>query len=571
MSTDGAKPLRSLAAMVLDDAPARAAAGSGPAAPAGQRLRAAVVWFAIAAAIVVAWWRSAQVIWRLGWFPFWQYRELGLYDRFTGGEGYFTHGPLVPIVSAFMIVMLVRHTRIALRPRPGFGLPLLGLSLLVYLFGIVAETNLIRWYAFIGVLCSAVLALWGFGALRRLWFPLAFLAFMIPFSDWLIADLALGLKMRAAAWGVRLANASGVLAESSGSRLFLTGDKSMVVGEVCSGLRTLISLLAFGALYAYVCKLPGLWRAVLFAMTVPVAVVANTLRIFLLIIVAHVSTVEIATGWFHDLTGPLIFAVAFLMMFGLERLILALHRVIRRPIRVQGLFARERLGRGEPSQARAMFLAGGRGAGIAVAVLIGATAAVGLLWLRPLAAPAVTRQLAADALPAQFELSGRPYTAQDLVLDERTSRLLGSPDYVYRRYTSASVTVDLCVVFGKGGRDNLHPPEVCLRGDGNELGQTGDVVLTGVGADGRAACRELVVESGASRTYYLYTFRSAGGYSAYYGQQQLAAFLDRILQRGRGAALVRISSPVDTSVDAARKRCMDMMRQTIPCLDQALP
>ena len=76
---------------------------------------------------------------------------------------------------------------------------------------------------------------------------------MVPLPEVSIAHLNFRLKMLAADWGVRLVNLTGILAERDGNRVFLEGDKSLVIANVCNGLRTLITVIAFGALYAYVC------------------------------------------------------------------------------------------------------------------------------------------------------------------------------------------------------------------------------------------------------------------------------------------------------------------------------
>jgi exosortase len=190
-----------------------------------------------------------------------------------------------------------------------------------------------------------ILLLWGWTALRRLWFPVLFLAFMVPLPEVTIAQLNFRLKMLAADWGVALANGLGVLVERNGNQVFLEGGKTLVIANVCNGLRTLISLLAFGTLYAYVCRLRGLWRLGLLAMTIPVAVASNSLRIVSLILVADAWDVRTATGWYHDTSGMLVFVLAFALMFGLERLV---------------LWARQAAGRRRCTRYSTMFCAGPR-------------------------------------------------------------------------------------------------------------------------------------------------------------------------------------------------------------------
>ena len=230
-------------------------------------------WVLLLGALAAAFGYNFAEMW-LRWFPNWRNTRASLYDRIVGGEGYYTHGPLVPLVSLLILVLLVRHTKVPVRPSRRTGGVVLSLSILLHLVSSLARVNFVSGFAFIGVLTGLVLMLWGWRALRRLWFPIAFLVFMVPLPEISIAQLNFRLKMLASDWGVALANLFGVIVERSGNQVFLEGDKTMVIANVCNGLRTLISVMAFGALYAYVCRLRGGWRLFLFAMSVPIAVVS---------------------------------------------------------------------------------------------------------------------------------------------------------------------------------------------------------------------------------------------------------------------------------------------------------
>jgi exosortase len=256
-------------------------------------------WLLLGAALVAAFGHNFAEMW-LRWFPAWHRTSLGLYERIVEGESYYTHGPLVPPVSLIIVLLLIRHTRVPVRPWRVTGFAVVAMSLLLHLTACLARVNFASAFAFIGVLVGLVLVLWGGKALRRLWFPIVLLIFMVPLPEISIAQLNFRLKMFAANWGVELSNAIGVAAERIGNRVLLEGDKDLVIANVCNGLRTLISLLAFGTIYAYVCRLRGLWRIGLFAMTVPVAVASNTIRVVSLILVADRWDVQTATGWYHD-------------------------------------------------------------------------------------------------------------------------------------------------------------------------------------------------------------------------------------------------------------------------------
>jgi exosortase len=93
------------------------------------------------------------------------------------------------------------------------------------------------------------------------------------------------------------------------------------VAEACSGIRSLISLLTLAIVYGYFID-PRPWaRTALAAASIPVAIVANGVRVAGTGIAAHYVGPEAAEGFFHSFSGWLVFVVAFVLLFALQRLI----------------------------------------------------------------------------------------------------------------------------------------------------------------------------------------------------------------------------------------------------------
>ncbi|MCM8782511.1 MAG: exosortase/archaeosortase family protein, partial [Candidatus Omnitrophica bacterium] len=86
----------------------------------------------------------------------------------------------------------------------------------------------------------------------------------------------------------------------------------LVVEDPCSGIRSLIALIALGALMAYFIKISKIKRAVLFLSSVPIAIATNIIRIVALTLASEMYGSKFAMGWFHDAMGILVFALAFL-------------------------------------------------------------------------------------------------------------------------------------------------------------------------------------------------------------------------------------------------------------------
>lgn len=532
-----------------------------------SRSLAATVWLVILAALAYVYAGTFAAMWKWHWFPAWSSEELGLYDRFTEGESYYTHGPLVPVVSLVMIAMLIRHTTVKVRPSPVSGVLLLTLFLLFHVVACVADVQFIRGFICVGVVASLVVALWGWSTFRRFWFPIAFLVFMMPLAPVMISTLNFRLKMLSAELGVAVASISGILVEQSGSKIMLAGGKEMVVGSVCSGLRTLISLLAFGAIYCYVCRLRGWLRIGLFAMTVPVAIASNCMRIVALIVVARFWSVEVATGAFHDGSGVLIFVCAFLLMFGLEKLVFAVAKLVGRPLEVLPICHDVRRTEADESQAGALFAAAGGLRGSLVAALC-ILAAVGV-WRASRPADAWAEYTIANALPTTVLVDGVELVGVDSELDAGTLRILQTNDYLCRTFGGGNrAPVEVMITYSQGNRRGIHPPDKCLEGGGQSIIHRGKVDVSDVHGRGDLECNEIIVQRGAGKTYFLYVYRCGDGYTANWYAQQLMIIGQGLRGRSIGGALIRISTPITDGVKEARERTNGLMRVAVVGLDE---
>ncbi len=505
------------------------------------------------------------------WYPAWNRAGISsVYQGVTGGESYYTHGPLVPLVSIIILLLLVKKTKIAVRPRPLLGAIVLIASILIHIAASFARINFISGFAFIGILAGMVLALWGVGALRRLWFPLLFLTFMVPLPEVSIAQLNFRLKFIAADWGVSLVKLTGVLVERIGNRVFLEGDKSLVIANVCNGLRTLISVMAFGALYAYICTLRGLWKPVLFVMSVPVAVVSNAFRIASLILVAHIWDVDAATGWYHDFSGLMILVMAYLLMFGLEKLILRLYAVCGKPVERRPLMADCRRGPEDENQAGRLWDAMHSASGLMVVILLIVMAPLALR-LQKQQPPLNMENMVSNVLPEQVQLAGDDWFGYDLEMDKKSLVILETEDAAYRRYVNPiAPDVDFCVVFSQDNRKGTHPPDLCLEGGGQEI-VSKNTLLVNVEGQEPVPCRELVAQSGAMQIYYLYTYKCGSRYTSSFWRQQMIIFKNGLLNRNAAGALIRVSTPVGKNAEEARQRASAFMNMGISHLDKALP
>jgi exosortase len=229
----------------------------------------------------------------------------------------YSHGFLVPFFSGYLVWQR-RGEISALAPRGTlWGLATLfgGLGILV-LGDLAGELFLLR-SSLVVLLVGLVLFLLGWKALRLVSFPLAYLLFMIPLPAILFYAVAFPLQGLAAQNAASTLDLLGVPVLLDGNVIRLS-HITLGVTEACSGIRSLISLLALAVAWAYL-TLPTMWRMViLVASAVPITIVANAARVVATGLIGQWAGIEYATGFFHSFSGWVIFLVAALCLAGVH-------------------------------------------------------------------------------------------------------------------------------------------------------------------------------------------------------------------------------------------------------------
>jgi len=97
--------------------------------------------------------------------------------------------------------------------------------------------------------------------------------------------------------------------------VMLLANTSLEVAEACSGIRSLISLLALSIVFAYLSQKETWKRILLVLSTFPIAIIANAARVSGTGILAHHYGDKVAQGFFHGFSGWILFVVAFVCLF----------------------------------------------------------------------------------------------------------------------------------------------------------------------------------------------------------------------------------------------------------------
>jgi len=143
---------------------------------------------------------------------------------------------------------------------------------------------------------------------------------MVPLPLVVVGNLTVKLKLFAAQCSTFLLNRIGFPSRLDGSTILMPTSFT-VVEAPCSGLRSLISLLTLGLLFAYALKGSYVRKGLLLLSSVPIAMATNICRIIIIAVVNDLYGEKAAMGWFHDFSGFLVFGVAFVLLLGASNLL----------------------------------------------------------------------------------------------------------------------------------------------------------------------------------------------------------------------------------------------------------
>ena len=151
---------------------------------------------------------------------------------------------------------------------------------------------------------------------------------MIPLPAIIYNQVTLPLQLLASRFAVQALQILQVPALREGNLIFLP-NYTLEVVEACSGIRSLMSLLALAVAYGYWIHERSWMRFTLVIMMAPIAIISNGLRIVGAGMLAYRVEPQAAEGFFHLFSGWLIFLCALLFMLLAHRLLQGLARVVR--------------------------------------------------------------------------------------------------------------------------------------------------------------------------------------------------------------------------------------------------
>ncbi len=143
--------------------------------------------------------------------------------------------------------------------------------------------------------------------------PIGFLIFMVPLPYIVYDALAFPLKLFVAKFSVISLKAMGVIVLREGN-IIMFPNTVLEVADACSGLRSLMSLIALAVAFAFMSQKTSFKRTFLILMAVPIAILTNMIRVIVTGFLAQYYGAAAAEGFFHEFAGLAVFALAMVLL-----------------------------------------------------------------------------------------------------------------------------------------------------------------------------------------------------------------------------------------------------------------
>jgi exosortase len=226
----------------------------------------------------------------------------------------YSHGFLVPIIAGYFVWQKWPSIRnLPIQPANS-GFVLVALSQLMLIFGYIGTEYFSMRSSLVVLLAGVVVFCFGWLIFKNLALPIGFLFFMVPLPYIVYDAMAFPLKLMVAKFSVLVLKLLGISVLREGN-IIMFPQTVLEVADACSGLRSLMSLLALAVAYAVVSQNSNIKRCIIVAAAIPIAIATNMLRVIATGVLAQYYGAAAAEGFFHEFAGISIFALAMVLLF----------------------------------------------------------------------------------------------------------------------------------------------------------------------------------------------------------------------------------------------------------------
>lgn len=229
------------------------------------------------------------------------------------------HGPIV--LATGLWLMWRKLPSMTAEAKPGslfLTIPGLLIALPLYVAGRAYDIISFEAAGLYGFALCVMHDRFGLQAILRNWFPFLYLGLLLPVPGWALDEFTAPLKLLVTTMASNIVLPFGIPLVQQGVTMTV-GPYQLLVEDACSGLNSLIGLIAVTTFYIYLLRNAS-WRysLMLVALIIPVAILANVLRIITLILLTYFFGDAVGQGFLHVTAGLFLFAVSLVLMFTID-------------------------------------------------------------------------------------------------------------------------------------------------------------------------------------------------------------------------------------------------------------
>ncbi|MEW6380232.1 MAG: VPLPA-CTERM-specific exosortase XrtD [bacterium] len=419
-------------------------------------------------------------------------------------EGDYSYALLIPFITGYLL--WEKREKLATTPISTWwpGGVLFVLFFLAGIYGVLGSSPSAVRMALPCVILSIALFCTGRVMFRNLAFPLSLFFFMVPLPTMFHSLVGVHLKRVSTMLGVLILRIFSIPVFVEGNIIDLGSTKLEVV-DACSGLRYILPLLTIGVLFAYFFEKNTLKRIPLVAITVPVAIIVNGIRIGLTGILADKWGPEVAQGFFHGFSGWIVFMFALVVLVVFHRILkVFFHRPAKievpSPVTEDNSRSTEEHNGNTP----------GSKCSLLPAVLTAALLSIGAML--GFAAAALPRLAIRNGL-SSFPLSIQEWHGRMDYIEPEIEEKSGAEDSFSGTYRSPEGNIVSLYLGYRGSpftenENFFHSPDVCLPSSGWKVLASSIHTITDVPQFGSIAVRKMLIEKMNERCLVYYWFQT---------------------------------------------------------------
>jgi exosortase len=196
------------------------------------------------------------------------------------------------------------------------------MAIFVYAFGRAYDFLIIEVAGMMFALLASAYAYVGWNVVKMLWFPIFYLGFVLPIPGWVLDYVTQPLKQFVSYAVVHTLGEFGYPVARVGVTIYVA-QYQLLVEDACAGLNSMVSLVSIGLFYVYILHNSS-WKysALLLFLVIPIAILANCIRVAALVLITYYFGDAMAQGYLHKFAGMVTFTSALLLIFLVDTLLL---------------------------------------------------------------------------------------------------------------------------------------------------------------------------------------------------------------------------------------------------------